>query len=166
VSDADAVSGGPGTGIGRPGSGTSAGFGRRLAALLYDSLLLAALLMAFTGAALLFTHGKAVVRETVGPWVWVYRAGLVAVIAGYYMLNWTRSGQTLGMRAWHLRAVSELGQPLTWRAAALRLLCGWFAWAPAALGVVWLYVDPEHLALHDRLSRTRVVRLSASSKSR
>jgi uncharacterized RDD family membrane protein YckC len=126
---------------------------------LYDALLLAALAIAFTGLALLFTHGKAVVWEVVGAWVYVYRAGLVALIALYYLLNWTRSGQTLGMRAWHLRAVSDLGRPLRWRAAALRLVLGWLAWAPAALGVLWLYVDPEHLALHDRLSRTRVVRL-------
>ena len=33
------------------------------------------------------------------------------------------------------------------------------AWALAALGVLWLYADPEHLALHDRLSKTRVERL-------
>jgi uncharacterized RDD family membrane protein YckC len=73
-----------------------------------------------------------------------------------------RSGQTLGMRAWQLRAVSDSGKPLSLRAAMLRLVCGVFAWAPAALGVLWLYVDPERLALHDRLSHTRVVRLSRS----
>jgi hypothetical protein len=28
--------------------------------------------------------------------------------------------------------------------------------------VLWLYVDPEHLAIHDRLSKTRVVRLARS----
>jgi uncharacterized RDD family membrane protein YckC len=143
-------------------SGTSAGFGRRLAALIYDSLLLAALLMIFTGAALFFTHGEAVLYQTAGPWVYVYRAGLVAVIAGYYVLNWLRSGQTLGMRAWHLRAVSDLGRPLTVRPALLRFVWGILAWTPAALGVLWLYLDPEHLAIHDRLSKTRVVRLSRS----
>ena len=64
------------------------------------------------------------------------------------------------MRAWHLRAVSEAGQPLSSRAAILRACFGLIAWAPAALGVLWLYLDPEHLALHDRLSKTRVVRLA------
>jgi len=139
--------------------GSSAGFGRRLAALLYDSLLLGALLMIFTGGALLFTHGKAVLPETAGAWVYPYRAGLIGVIAGYYMINWTRSGQTLGMRAWRLRAVGESGKPMSWKAAAWRCLFGALAWTPAALGVLWLYADPEHLALQDRLSKTRVVRL-------
>jgi uncharacterized RDD family membrane protein YckC len=140
-------------------SGVTAGFGRRTAALLYDALLLAALLMIFTGGALFFTHGAAVVRETAGAWVYLYRAGLIGVIAGYYLINWTRSGQTLGMRAWHLRAVTESGKPIGWKAAALRFGLGVLAWTPAALGVLWLYADRDHLALHDRLSKTRVVRV-------
>jgi uncharacterized RDD family membrane protein YckC len=63
------------------------------------------------------------------------------------------------MRAWHLRAVTEVGGRLTLKSAALRFAFGVLAWAPAALGVLWLYFDPEHLALHDRLSKTRIVRV-------
>jgi uncharacterized RDD family membrane protein YckC len=140
-------------------SGTSAGFGRRIAALLYDCLLLAALLMMFTGGALFFTHGHAVERSTVGAWFYLYQAGLLAVIAGYYLLNWMHSGQTLGMRAWHLRLVTDTGQRVRLQRAALRLLFGVIAWLPVGLGVLWLYADPEHLAIHDRLSKTRVVHL-------
>jgi uncharacterized RDD family membrane protein YckC len=140
--------------------GSSAGFGRRLAALVYDSFLLTALLMAFTGGALFFTHGAAVLPATAGAWVYAYRAGLVLIIACYYVVNWLRSGQTLGMRAWRLRAVSDSGKPLAFKAAALRAIFGALAWTPAALGVLWLYFDPERLALHDRLSKTRVVELA------
>lgn len=143
-------------------SGVSAGFGRRAAALIYDSLLLAALLMMFTGAALFFTHGHALLYETAGPWVYLYRAGLLAVIGAYYLINWMRSGQTLGMRAWHLRVVSDLGRPVTLKAALLRFVCGILAWTPAAAGVLWLYLDPDRLAIHDRLSRTRMVHLTRS----
>jgi uncharacterized RDD family membrane protein YckC len=138
-------------------TGTGAGFGRRLAALIYDALLLAALLMVYTGVALFFTHGAAVVPATAGGWAYLYRAGLILVIAAYYVINWLRSGQTLGMRAWRLRTVSDSGRTLTLNAAALRVLFGALAWAPVALGVLWLYLDPDHLALHDRLSKTRVV---------
>jgi uncharacterized RDD family membrane protein YckC len=138
-------------------SGTSAGFGRRFAALLYDAVLLLALLVVFTSGAVFLNQRRAIEPATAGAWVYLYRAGLIGVIAGYYVLNWTRSGQTLGMRAWHLRAVSESGMPLGWRAALLRFVCGALAWAPAALGVLWLYVDPDRLALHDRLSRTRIL---------
>jgi uncharacterized RDD family membrane protein YckC len=142
-------------------SGFSAGFGRRVAALLYDSLLLAALLVIFTSAAVFLNHRVAVEPATAGGWAYLYRTGLVGIVAGYYLLNWLRSGQTLGMRAWHLRAVADSGKPMALRAAALRILFGVLAWAPAALGVLWLYADPEHLALHDRLSKTRVVHLQS-----
>jgi uncharacterized RDD family membrane protein YckC len=140
-------------------SGTSARFGRRFAALLYDSLLLVALAVAFTFLALALNHGNALEPASVGAWMYLYRAGLVAVISAYYLVNWTRSGQTLGMRAWRLCAVSDRGRRLPGNPPPLRLVLGWLAWAPAALGVLWLYVDREGLALHDRLSHTRVVRL-------
>lgn len=142
--------------------GASAGFGRRLAALVYDAVLLAAILIIYTVAALLLTHGAALVPATVGPWAYLYRLGLVALLVGYYLINWLRSGQTLGMRAWHLRVISAAGDPLSLKAAVLRIGFGVLAWAPAALGVLWLYVDRDRLALHDRLSRTRVVRLARS----
>jgi uncharacterized RDD family membrane protein YckC len=148
--------------ISGPSAGVSAGFLRRAAALIYDAFLLVALLMAFTAGALFFTKGHAIVPETAGSWVYAYYTGEVAVIAGYYIVNWLRSGQTLGMRAWRLRALNASGKPMSLGAAILRAGFGFLAWAPAALGVLWLYLDPDHLALHDRFSRTRVVRLARS----
>ena len=144
--------------------GASAGFAPRLAALLYDSVLLTALLIAYTSAAMLANHRLALEFATAGAWVYAYRAGLIALIGGYYLLNWTRSGQTLGMRAWHLRAVTDAGMPMSIKTAALRFLCGILAWPPAMLGVLWLYADSEHLAIHDRLSKTRIVRLDKNSR--
>ena len=138
-------------------SGSIAGFGRRFAALLYDSLLIAALLMVFTAGAMLFTHGHALLTDTIGAWAYLYQAGLVLVIGAYFVFNWVHSGQTLGMRAWRLHAVDRHGKRMTVGAAARRFVCAVFAWIPAGLGVLWLYVDRERLALHDRLSGTRIV---------
>ncbi len=139
----------------------SAGFGRRFAALIYDGLLLLALALLYS-LIVVRIHGGAV-TEASGPVLWsAYRAGELALMGAYYVLNWTRSGQTLGMRAWRLRAVTDSGQPLRVARAVARFLWGLAAWAPFGLGVLWLYADPEHLALHDRLSRTRVVVLSRS----
>ncbi len=135
-----------------------AGFWRRVAALVYDGFLLVALLMVFTGTAQLLTHGNAIMPETAGGWVYVYRAGLVLVIAAYFVGNWMHSGQTLGMRAWHLRVVDERGTRLNLVPALVRFALAVVAWTPAALGVLWLFFDPEHLAIHDRLAKTRLVR--------
>ncbi len=142
-------------------SGTSAGFGRRLASLVYDALLLAALLMVYT-LVIVLIHGGAVTEESGRLRWWAFRTGALLVIGAYYVINWTRSGQTLGMRAWRLRAVTDTGKPLELGRAILRFLWALAAWAPAGLGVLWLYVDPARLAVHDRLSRTRVVLLSRS----
>jgi uncharacterized RDD family membrane protein YckC len=142
-------------------SGTSAGFGRRFAALIYDSLLLAALLLVYTGI-MVAIRGGAITAAGSGPWWFLYRGGELAIVAAYYVINWLMSGATLGMRAWHLRVVSETGKRLRLLRALWRCVCGFFAWSPAALGVLWLYADPEHLALHDRLSGTRVVHLTGS----
>ncbi|MGO9716732.1 MAG: RDD family protein [Steroidobacteraceae bacterium] len=142
-------------------SGSSAGFGRRLAALIYDSLLLAALLTIYT-AALVFARRGALTEQSAGAWWYAYRVGELVLIGAYYVLNWMRSGQTLGMRAWRLRVVTDSGLALDFASALLRFVCGLLAWGPAALGVLWLYVDSDHLAVHDRLSKTRVLHLTGS----
>jgi uncharacterized RDD family membrane protein YckC len=131
--------------------------------------------MIFTAGALVFTHGLAVLPENAGRWVYVYRAGLVAMAAAYFVVNWMHSGQTLGMRAWHLYAMDANGRLLGFVPALVRFACALAAWAPAALGVLWLYLDPERLALHDRVAKTRLIhgvigrpdpRLSGFAKSR
>jgi uncharacterized RDD family membrane protein YckC len=139
---------------------TSAGFGRRFAALLYDALLIVAVLLLYTVLALVFTHGRAITEVDSGLGWYLYRTGEVLLVAAYSVLNWVRSGQTLGMRAWRIHVVSDAGQPLGAGRALLRF--GWsvIAWLPLGLGVLWLYLDPQRLALQDRLSRTRVIRLS------
>jgi uncharacterized RDD family membrane protein YckC len=140
---------------------SSAGFGRRFAALLYDGFLLIALAMPYTWVVVLI-HGGAVTEASGRLIWWAYRAGALAIMAGYYVLNWTRSGQTLGMRAWRLRTLTDSGKPLQVAQGVARFCWGLVAWAPFGLGVLWLYADPAHLAVHDRLSRTRVVVLARS----
>ena len=142
-------------------SGTSASFGRRLAAFAYDALLVAALVTVYTAVIVSFSRSggrpPAVLQETVGAWAYVFRAGEVAVIGAYSVLNWMHSGQTLGMRAWRLHVVDAGGRRLRLGRAVLRFVCAIAAWVPAGLGVLWLYLDTEGLALQDRLSGTRVV---------
>jgi len=141
--------------------GVSAGFARRLAALLYDALLLAALLLTVTAFTVMLTPGHvAILPDTVGAWAYLYRAGLVSTVTAYFVCNWVVSGQTLGMRAWRLYALCPLGRPIDVPHALLRCACAVLAWTPAALGVLWLYVDDDRLALHDRLSGTRMIHLT------
>jgi uncharacterized RDD family membrane protein YckC len=141
-------------------SGVSAGFGRRFAALLYDWLLVLALMLIFTTPMVLWVAHGAITIQNAGIWAYAYRLGLLAIVLGYFLVNWTRSGQTLGMRAWRLRVVTEAGRSLRPSTACLRLLYSVIAWAPCAIGVLWLYVDRERAAWQDRWSGTRVVLLT------
>ena len=143
-------------------TGVSAGVGRRLGAALYDTLLLVAMLVILTTILVIGVLRVEITPQTVGAWAYLYRAGLLAIIVAYFLINWIRSGQTLGMRAWRLRAVTAAGKPLNFKNAAIRLAWAALAWAPAGLGVLWVFLDRDHLAVQDRLSNTRIVHLTSA----
>jgi uncharacterized RDD family membrane protein YckC len=123
---------------------------RRLAACFYDCLVLAAVLM-MAGALWV-----AVSRVAAAPGDWLFRGYLLAVAAVFFGAFWTR-GETLGMRAWKLRLVAADGQPPGWGRALLRFATAFISWAALGLGFLWVLVDRERLAWHDRLSGTRLV---------
>jgi uncharacterized RDD family membrane protein YckC len=137
----------------------AAGLFRRLAALFYDVLLVTALLMFATWLVLLLTGGQAIAAQSPRWWMLGYRILLGAVMIAYFGLFWTRGGQTLGMLAWKIRVVRANGARLRWRDVGLRLAAAVLSWLPAGLGYLWVLVDRERLAWHDRLSATRVERI-------
>ena len=130
---------------------------RRFGAMLYDALLVIALLMVATAAFLPFTHGEAITQDRVGALEYAYRAVLFAVIVLFFGLFWTRRGQTLGMLAWRLRLERIDQAPLTWRDVLVRLGGACVSWAALGLGYFWIWIDRDRLAWHDRWSGTRIV---------
>ena len=128
----------------------SPGLPRRLMAMLYDGLVLCALLMV-AGAAWVALH-----RTAAAPGDWAFRAYLLAVCAVFYAGFWSR-GETLGLRAWKLRIEGPDGRPPGWGRALLRFAAALLSWLPAGLGFLWILVDRDRLAWHDRLSGTRLV---------
>jgi uncharacterized RDD family membrane protein YckC len=145
---------------------SAASLPRRLGAIVYDALLLTALLMVATALFLPFTHGEAITARDHPVLVWPYRATLVAVTVAFYGAFWTRRGQTLGMSAWRLRIQRQDGRLPGWRDAVVRLAAAVLSWLPAGLGYWWMLADRERLTWHDRLSGTRIVLLSKGSVTR
>ncbi len=98
---------------------------RRMAAFLYEGVLLFGVL-AF--AALVY--GVAV-HQTSGI---EKRTGLIAVcfvVLGVYFIGlWTQAGQTLAMKTWHLRVLTDRGLPLSPRRALARYLASWIWFLP------------------------------------
>ena len=137
---------------------TSAPLARRLAALLYDALLLLGLLFVFTLLLIFARGGRAIAAGT----VW-YEASLIAVAFAFCGLSWTRGGQTVGMKAWRIRVVARNAGSIDWPRAALRFFASWLSLLPLGLGYWWALVDRERCSWHDRLSGTRVLRAPASA---
>jgi uncharacterized RDD family membrane protein YckC len=131
------------------------GLPRRLAALLYDGVLLFGILL--LAAGLVIVPYMTLTAGDFPSTAWWFRAWLVAVIGGFYAYFWTHGGQTLGMSAWRLRLVRADGGKPRLADALLRLACATVALAPAGLGLLWVLIDRDGLAWHDRWSRTRLV---------
>jgi uncharacterized RDD family membrane protein YckC len=130
--------------------GIAPGLARRLAACLYDGLVLMAVEM-LAGAAWI-----ALSRAAVEPGDWRFRTYLLAVAALFFAGFWTR-GETLGMRAWRLRILGPAGGPPGPGRALLRFFAALLSWSALGLGFLWVLVDRDRLAWHDRLSGTRLI---------
>jgi len=167
-------------------TGTSAGLFRRLAALLYDLLLAIAIAFVATAAMLPLTHGEAILTATQGFLGHLYHAVVLLAVFAYFGWCWTRSGQTLGMKAWGIRIETADGRRPGWGQAISRFLLGaaiaWMAvigtWylrstqgalalatavamiAPALLNFAWIPIDPAGRSLQDFAGQFRVVRMS------
>jgi uncharacterized RDD family membrane protein YckC len=130
---------------------------KQLAAMVYDSLLIFAVLFFATAIALLFNHGEAIQSNL---WFKIY---LWLILCTYYAWFWQKSGQTLGMRAWRIRLVSAAGANPSWAICYLRLLSALLSLLCLGLGYWWRLFKPY--TWHDRLSHTRIVNLSTPDKS-
>lgn len=129
----------------------AAGLLRRLAALSYDTLIVAGMLFFLTLVLVLARGG-----EAIPPGSWWYGLILLGGSFGFFGWSWTRGGQTLGARAWGLRVVRVDGRPFAWRDAAARYAAAWLLLLPPGLGFVWAAWDNDRLCWHDRLSGTRL----------
>ena len=146
---------------------TSAGLFRRLAALFYDALVVLALEIIASGtviAVMFALHTLHLLHYSpyldaadmldhhpiLHPLFTLY----LGMVWGYFFVFfWTRSGQTLGMRAWKIQVCNHHdGQKVSRKQAITRLVLSCFGMTN--LSVLF---NAQKLALHDKLSKTRVI---------
>lgn len=105
--------------------------GSRLIAILYDGMLILALLflvsliLVMLGTKLLLDIGTTSQEAQVLPnWYqnFVLTPSLVVTLIGFYGVFWRRDGQTLGMQTWRLKTVNHDGKLLTWGQVVKRIL--------------------------------------------
>lgn len=143
----------------------TAGVLRRFGAMLYDLLVVIALMFIVTALFLPFTGGEAITPDRSVLVERIYQVALLLVVVLFFCVFWTRRGQTIGMLAWRLRVERNDGSVLTWRDALLRLAGACVSLAALGLGYFWIWIDSERRAWHDRWSGTRVVVLPKKQRS-
>ncbi len=130
-----------------------AGLKRRLISLVYESLILAAVVLAGALPLVMLTRGwdHAVARTTLQAW-------LIILSGFFYVWQWAGSGQTLPMKTWKLRLVTKNGSPVSTTGALRRYVAALASLAMLGLGFAWALVDREGQFLHDRLAGTKLVK--------
>ena len=154
---------------------------RRLGALVYEALLVTALVLVAgfvltplvspaTGSARVLQLPSAAGRA-------LSFAGIFGTAMAYCVWSWSSGRRTLPMKTWRLRLVTVGGLPVARGRAALRYLACWvgptlavlayLVLRPTGLGAhaawlvafnfLWALIDPDRQFLHDRLGGTRIV---------
>ena len=112
----------------------------------YEAVLLFAVAFFATWVFFFVSGGQ---DATGGRLRYVLQLFIFTVIAAYFLWCWLRGGQTLAMKAWHIRLVG-----VTPRKALLRLIVAALLFP---VSIVWALFDRERQFLHDRLTGTRLV---------
>jgi uncharacterized RDD family membrane protein YckC len=151
------------------------GLARRLACFVYEGVLLFGLVMiaGYLYSSLTQQHHALSGRHGL-------QAFLFVVLGIYFVWFWARSGQTVAMKAWHIRLVDRTGRPLSQRHALMRYALAWMWFAPSlliahsvglrsggeffAILVAWVLayaafarLQPNRQFWHDWLCRTQLI---------
>jgi uncharacterized RDD family membrane protein YckC len=130
---------------------TQATLGRRFGAIVYDSLLVLAVLFLGTLPFVAAAGG-----EPVEPGNRLYQLTMLLLCYLFFVGFWSGYGRTLGMQSWRLRIETVDGRKPSIAQSTLRFFAALLSWLPAGLGFWWELVDKDGLAWHDRLSGTRL----------
>jgi len=142
------------------------GLFRRLGAIMYDSMLVTAVV--FTAFALLYLplavgFGLVDINDT-GQYKYLFFIYMLTVGVGFHIWFWTHGGQTLGMRTWSMKLFSEDGGTVSVRQALVRYGVAVISLLAFGLGFLWSLFDKEKRSWHDMASGTRLVSVKKQRK--
>lgn len=129
-----------------------ANLGRRFGAIIYDSLLVLALMFLGTLPFIAVRGG-----EPVAPGNLPYQLTMLLIAYLFFIGFWCRHGRTLGMQSWRLTVEKSDGGKPGIAAGSLRFFAALVSWLPLGLGFWWSLWDNDRLTWHDRWSGTRLV---------
>jgi uncharacterized RDD family membrane protein YckC len=152
---------------------------RRFASMMYEGVLLFAVVFISDYLFDTLTQSKhaLVLRHTRMAWLFI-------AIGMYFIACWVRSGQTLPMKAWNIRLVSQNGYKPTLLQLVIRYVLMWVfpvLWALIVKGLIMItqwpamnmfivlapftvflptWFTPDQQFVHDILAKTRLVNTS------
>jgi len=124
----------------------------------YDSLLVVAVLMV-AAALVVIPSGDGIRPGTL--WFQLY---LLLAWWGYFAVCWRMGGQTVGMRAWRVKLITEKGERIGWANSALRFLVAAMSALFAGLGYLWSLFDRQGRSWHDMVTATHLVVIPKEKK--
>ncbi|MEE9332184.1 MAG: RDD family protein [Methylophilaceae bacterium] len=82
---------------------------------------------------------------------------LWVITGAYFVTCWVKTGQTLATQAWQLKLVTVEANLLGTQQALLRYALVSVSFLAFGAGFLWAFFDKNHLFLHDRLLKTRLI---------
>ena len=134
----------------------SAGFLKRILALVYDSLLIAAIVLVLS-LLLVFINGGYPDSGSFLSFIQFF----ILVVTGpiFYSYFWiVNKGQTTGMQAWKIKLVTMDETELNIKKTMLRCLISTISFAFIGLGYLWILYDKDDLSWSDILTKTKVIK--------
>ena len=158
---------------------------RRFACMMYESILLLGIIFLASYLFDTLTQSRSGLTLRHGRQFAIFLA-----LGLYFSLCWSRKGQTLAMKTWHIKLVDRHGLPPTLTRSLIRYLLIWplpllgllviyglahytgytsttilVVFVPGLL-FVWSWFDKDQQFLHDRLLGTRLLNASPVKKKR
>ncbi len=134
------------------------GFGRRLVAYLIDIFILSIVSGVAGGGIGFITALLSGADEDVMVGVNIFIQCFSLLIgAGYFIIFWATTGQTLGKMAMGIKIINTNGSSLTFGKAILRYVGYIISSIPFSLGFVWAGFDARRQGWHDKIAGTYVV---------
>ena len=134
----------------------TAGFLKRILALVYDSLLIAAIVLVLSLLLVLVNGGYPESGSFVS-----FIQFFILVFTGpiFYSYFWiVNKGQTTGMQAWKIKLVTTDETELNINKTMLRCLISTISFACLGLGYLWILYHKDDLSWSDILTKTKVIK--------
>ncbi|MGV3582735.1 MAG: RDD family protein [Methylophilus sp.] len=127
---------------------------KRLIACFYDALILIAIWMLVTWIYII-SFGEVsstYQRSSLQLLLWL-SSGV------YFVFSWYKGGQTLALKAWKMKIVSQSNTNLAFKICFLRYILASVLLMLFGLTLLWAFMDRDRLFLHDRLLKTKCIQL-------